>query len=208
MLLFTRKMILFILYPAISIVALHAQKNISIQKADLLYKQGNYQGALIEYENAISYDAKNYELWLKKGDIYASLKDWSNTSKSLERVVELKKDYREGYQRLFKIYTKNGEIDKAISTLEKAYENDTDTDRKSSYKVQIITILGDNNQLEEVQKHIQDLKNLGVNHPISLYYASKYHNQMQSYQKSNSECRSRFKYVKFAKCKGNSALLL
>jgi len=145
-------------------------------KAEALRKQGNYQGALLEYDNAIALDPSNYKLWLRKGYIYSTLKDWANAIISINKAVELKNNYVKGYLILLKIHLQNRDIDSAVEALDKAYKYDTEVKNKIRYKTQIITLLNKTNNLEKAGKHLQQIKQLAGNHPRILFYDAKYAN--------------------------------
>jgi len=145
-------------------------------KAEALRKQGNYQGALLEYDNAIALDPSNYKLWLRKGYIYSTLKDWANAIISINKVVELKNNYIKGYLILLKIHLQNRDIDNAVEALDKAYKYDAEVKNKIRYKTQIITLLNKTNNLEKAGKHLQQVKQLAGNHPRILFYDAKFAN--------------------------------
>ncbi len=190
MVLSTKKSVWSILCVLILVSGVYAQDNPYAQKAEALYKIGNYQGALLEYENAINHDSMNYQLWLKQGNIYATLKDWSNASRTLEKVIELKKDYLEGYLTLRKIYIQSQKVDKAIMVLNKAFQHDTDLKRKLGYKIDIISILDQKEELAKAAPHIQEAKQLGTPDADILYYEAKYLNQTGAHQQAIQSAES------------------
>ena len=70
-------------------------------------------------ENATANFVLLPELHLKKGQIYAELKQYSNAFTEYNNAIRLKKDYSAAYANMSDLYVKTGNREEAIKTLEK-----------------------------------------------------------------------------------------
>lgn len=166
-----------------------------VLKAEGLKKVRNYQGALLEYDNAIRLEPENYEYWLRKGNIYVMMKDWVNAVNSLNKVIEIKKNYVKVYMILLKIHMKNRNVEKAIEVLDKAYQNDPDPKGKTRYKIRIIRLLEKTKSLKKAGKHLQDAKQIQGEHPMVLYYDAKYSNMIGEYENATQSATTALKQL-------------
>jgi len=169
-------LVCFIFFSSLSTYAQDSPGMKHVLKAEALKKVRNYQGALLEYDNAIRLEPDNYEYWLRKGNIYVLMKDWTNAVTSLNKVVEIKPDYLKVYMILRKIHLKNRNIDAAIHVLNQAFTHDPDPKNKIRYKTEIIKLLHKTDNLKQAGAHLDEAKQLIGNNPMILFYDAKYSN--------------------------------
>ncbi len=155
---------------------------VHLSRADNFLKQRNYQGAILEYDNAIRLEPNNYQFWVMKAQVYMTNKDVRNSIKCFEKVIELKDDYARAYVSLHKLYMQEKNIDKAITALDEACQYESDQKLKATYRNEIIKILYKEEQFSKAGKHIQDLLALSPESPNALYYSAKYNNVMSNYE--------------------------
>jgi tetratricopeptide (TPR) repeat protein len=153
----------------------------NVQKAEALIKVRNYQGALLEYENAIKADPNNHQFWLFKGNVYTIIKDTKNAIKCFERVVEIKKDFVKAHLALNTLYQQEKKLDKAIAALDNAYQFEKETKNKIQLKSEIIKLYYKDNKFEKAGSHIKDLKGLASQNPNVLFFDAKYSNLVGEY---------------------------
>ncbi len=152
-----------------------------LSRADNFLKQRNYQGAILEYDNAIRIEPNNYQFWVMKAQVYTTNKDVRNAIKCFEKVIELKDDYLKAYISLHKLYMQEKNIEKAITALDEACQYESDQKLKAAYRNEIIKILYKEEQFAKAGKHIQELLALTPESPNALYYSAKYNNVMNNY---------------------------
>lgn len=154
---------------------------VHLSRADNFLKQRNYQGAILEYDNAIRLEPNNYQFWVMKAQVYTTNKDVRNAIKCFEKVIELKDDYAKAYVSLHKLYMQERNTDKAIAALDQACQYESDQKLKATYRNEIIKILYKEELFSKAGKHIQELLALTPDNPNALYYSAKYNNLTNNY---------------------------
>ena len=87
------KNILFIHLLCISFIATHAQDLNSIdsllKEGVYLHDQGEYDAAILKYEEALALDSDNITVLAEKAFSLLSLKDYSNSIKVCEQAIKV-----------------------------------------------------------------------------------------------------------------------
>ena len=174
----------FVMLSSLSLKAQEASSKamVHLSRADNFLKQRNYQGAILEYDNAIRLEPNNYQFWVMKAQVYTTNKDVRNAIKCFEKVIELKDNYSRAYVSLHKLYMQEKNIDKAVTALDEACQYESDQKLKATYRNEIIKILYKEEQFAKAGRHIQELLALTPDNPNALYYSAKYNNVMSNYE--------------------------
>ena len=83
---------------------------------------GMWEEALEEVEGLLGLDKDNFHGHYYRGTICLQLKDHGKAEESFLRVLELRRDFAEGFVHLAYIYRRTVGLDKAIETIRKAVE--------------------------------------------------------------------------------------
>jgi len=173
--------ILFAIFSFICVQA-HAQGGLEeFVRAENLYNQKKFKEALVEYNNAITKDAKNYKFHFHQGKCFLLVKEEDNAIKAFQKTVELQKDFVEAYEKLAKLYEKNKQLDQAILAYDNAFKYDTDAKKKLSHKLSVIKNLQKAKKFTEAGNHINDAKQLAPDDLQVLYYDAKFNNETGKY---------------------------
>jgi len=153
-------------------------------RAQALRQKGNYQGALVEYDNALSINPSAYDIWIRKGQIYTTLKDWTNAIESYENAVKIKNNYLPAYLILRKLYLKRQDIRGAIEATQNAFKYDPNYTNKVQYKIQILRLLDKHECLQHALPHLQQAQSIAPENPSVLFYEAKYANLTGDYTRA------------------------
>lgn len=81
----------------------------------------NYADAETTLKGIIEADPKDYETWAGLGDLYMGLKRYSEASEMYQQVISYFPGISLGYMRLSRLQAAQGNLGKAVSTLEQGY---------------------------------------------------------------------------------------
>ncbi len=86
-----------------------------------LLKEGNYQGAIENYNNAIAIE-KDYRMFYQRGVAQKKTRNLEDAKSSFEECLKLNKDFYGGYNALGGVYFQMGDYTEAINNFEKVLE--------------------------------------------------------------------------------------
>lgn len=86
-----------------------------------LLKEGNYSGAIENYNNALAIE-KDYRILYQKGVAQKKTRDLEDAKNSFEECLNLNKDFYSGYNALGGVYFQMGDYTAAIKNFEKVLE--------------------------------------------------------------------------------------
>ena len=87
-------------------------------EANDMLKAGNYNGAISNYEKALSIE-KDYRIYYQKGIAQKKANNLEGSKTSFEECLKLKNDFEAGYNALGGVYFSMGDYTKAINNFEK-----------------------------------------------------------------------------------------
>ena len=96
--------------------------NQKVESGNRAYFNGNYQGAISEYSQAIELNSSNAIAYRNRGTSYANLRDFSNSAADFSKVIQLEPNNASGYVGRGAAYIYLRQYDSAISDLTKAIE--------------------------------------------------------------------------------------
>ena len=94
-------------------------------------KSGDCASAIKKYAEAIQIEPTNYKYYYKKAQCEIKERDLVSAKVSLENSVRVNKNFSGGYVTLAKIYTKEGDFNKAVDNYNKGFEVEGDQSKKS-----------------------------------------------------------------------------
>ena len=181
--------ILVLLYAVFYAFPLHviAQGNseeLALQafvKAENMRRTKRYIEALFEYDKAILGDPKNFKFVFSKGQCYFMLRDADNAITTLQKTVEIKKDFIPAYTLMAQCYKSQKKYEDLVKTLDNAFKYETDVQRKLKYKLTILNTLVRNGEYAKAKLHLADAKKLSASDPDILFYEAKSSNELGDY---------------------------
>jgi len=137
-------------------------QGIDSTNANVLYELGNYftavddkNAALNYYRKAVSFDGSNYYYRMAYATMCLEFKQYSDAIEQLEKLIAEDPDNTELYVYLSEAYRMDGDLLKAISTLDKLEQIVGLNEKISLHKYQLYTILKQEGKaFAEIQKYI------------------------------------------------------
>jgi tetratricopeptide (TPR) repeat protein len=86
-----------------------------------LFKAGNYDGALQQYEQALKIE-KDYRIYYQRGLALKSLGNHEQAKASFQESIKLKPDFEGGYNALGGVYFSMGNFQEAVNNFEKVLD--------------------------------------------------------------------------------------
>jgi len=91
-----------------------------LKKAELLFVEGDYEKAQLEYKNVLQIDPQDVDAQYKLGLIMEQMQDFRAAAGHYARVIELDENYYQAYVKLGKFYLLAGNFNMAMENAEKA----------------------------------------------------------------------------------------
>ncbi|MDU1890137.1 MAG: tetratricopeptide repeat protein [Dysgonomonas sp.] len=135
--------------------------------ANIYYELGNYYNSLesknkaINYfRKAVQYDSENYYYNMAYATMCLELKQYSDAIEQFEKLTKQDPDNNQLYIYLSEAYRMDGNLQSAISTLDKMEEISGLNEKVSLHKYQLYTVLKQENKaFAEIQKYIDKYPN-------------------------------------------------
>ena len=96
--------------------------NQKVESGNRAYFNGNYQGAISEYSQALELNPQNAIAYRNRGTSYANLKNYSGAAGDFSKVIEIEPNNASGYVGRGAAYIYMGQYNSAISDLTRAIE--------------------------------------------------------------------------------------
>ncbi len=154
----------------------------SFLKAESMRRTKRYIEAVFEYDKALSADPQNFKFAYAKGQCYFMLRDADNAIASLQKTVEIKKDFMPAYTLMAQCYKIQKKYENVVKTLDDAFKYEPDVQKKLKYKLTILNTLVRNGEYAKAKQHIADAKKLSPSDPDVLFYEAKSSNELGDYQ--------------------------
>ncbi len=141
--------------------SLSKSKNL-LQSGDELYKSGEYAKAIDFYNQAISADASNLDVYLSLGKAYKAQQDYKNATPNLEKYVSSSADDTEALASLGDCYFQQGYYTKAQSAYSRILELEPQNDlaKRNISEIQNSLLSCQDPILAMKQKRSQSINNL------------------------------------------------
>ncbi len=126
---------LFLFISIGSIVAqdMNAEAGKLYNEGNKLFKAGNYDGALQQYEAALKIE-KDYRIYYQRGLALKSLGNLEQAKTSFQESIKLKSDFEGGYNALGGVYFSMGNYEEAVNNFEKVLEFSKNNSVKAKIK--------------------------------------------------------------------------
>ncbi len=115
----------------------------------------SYEKRLIEYQNAISDDSKNPELYFQLGRLYARLQNWEDAQKSLFQALTYNKQNKQLasqiYHQLGNIYACQQQFDKAVPQYRKTIRNNPENE-DARFNLALTQLLAQQQEKQQQEK--------------------------------------------------------
>ena len=126
-----------------AIVALEQCLKIDPQNATVNFELGKNYLALKDYKNAYTYfekasqiDPTNKWFWVGMYDVNYATKDYEGAIFTINKLIPFDPKFKED---LTSLYMNTGQFDKALALINELNESSGKTDRRESYKIQILS---------------------------------------------------------------------
>lgn len=126
-----------------AIVALEQCLKIEPQNATVHYELGKNYLALKDYKNAYTYfdqasqiDPTNKWFWIGMYDVNYATKDYEGAIYTINKLIPFDPKFKED---LTSLYMNTGQFDKALALINELNESTGKSDRRESYKIQILS---------------------------------------------------------------------
>ena len=149
-------------------------------------KDGDYQGAIDQYDRAIEQEANNRDAHLKRSSAYFELKDYQSAKEDLERILQSNPKDAYAYLVLGEVFLAQKEYQQALTNLDRALKLDPNleaivySDRGVVYY-----------ELQDYQQALTNLdRALELNPDLALAYSNRcaIHRWFQQFEKALADC--------------------
>lgn len=164
-----------------AIIALEECLKIQPQNATIHFELGKnylalkeYQKAYSAFERATQIDPTNKWFWVGMYDVDYATKDYVNAIKTINKLIPFDAKFKED---LTSLYMSTGQFDKALDLINELNETSGKSDRRESYKIQILSQgkyqnAEITNLIEQIKKYPNEESNY-----ISLIYLYSKNNE-------------------------------
>jgi tetratricopeptide (TPR) repeat protein len=164
-----------------AIIALEECLKIQPQNATIHFELGKnylalkeYQKAYSAFERATEIDPTNKWFWVGMYDVDYGTKDYVNAIKTINKLIPFDAKFKED---LTSLYMSTGQFDKALDLINELNETSGKSDRRESYKIQILSQgkyqnAEITNLIEQIEKYPNEESNY-----ISLIYLYSKNNE-------------------------------
>lgn len=185
---FKLTMLVLVLMAAMLPLASHAQKpGMQYYRAGAqLQRQGNCEGAIEEYNKAITAEPTEYRYYFAKGMCEAKLKQYDAAIRTFRQTVQVNPAYTIAYVRLAQLYMAQRNYNGAIEALNSAYDNEQDQNRKLLFKMYSAKLLLKLNRPQEAQAELNKVKRDAPEDPRVLALEGDIYSAMNNYNQAIS----------------------
>lgn len=125
------------------------------------YLEEDYQGAILDFQKALSYDSTNAEIYYLIGACKSIIGETKAAMESLDKAISLRPDYAAAYYEKGYIYLTDQNAEKAIEAFDKTIQYNPDFPEAYVSRGTAKCMLGDK---EGAAKDWARAKELGVNY--------------------------------------------
>lgn len=150
-------------------------------KAEKLRTTKRFIEAIELYDRAIGLEPNNFKFYHSKALCHYGLKDLPNTIMTMEKCLQLKKDFVPGLLLLAQCYKLSQKTNEYINTLDNAFKYETDNSKKVDYKVNIITTLLRNKEYARAKPHVMQARALAPSEHNLMYFEGKIYNELNDF---------------------------
>ncbi len=134
------------------------------------------------YDRAISLEANNFKYYHSKALCYYGLKDLPNTIMTMEKCLQVKKDFVPGLLLLAQSYKLSQKSNEYILTLDNAFKYETDISKKVDYKTNIVIALMRNKEYARAKPHVIQARALAPSNENLMYLEGKILNELNDFR--------------------------
>jgi tetratricopeptide (TPR) repeat protein len=138
--------------------------------------------AIEMYDRAISLEANNFKYYHSKALCYYGLKDLPNTIITMEKCLQVKKDFVPGLLLLAQCYKQSQKINEYILNLDNAFKYETDISKKVDYKTNIVIALIRNKEYARAKPHVIQARALSPSDASLMYMEGKIYNELNDFK--------------------------
>lgn len=151
-------------------------------KAEKMRAGKRFIEAIEMYDRAIGLDDKNFKYYHSKALCYYGLKDLENTVQTIEKCLQIKKDFIPGWLLLAQCHKLAQKHNEYIIALDNAFKYETDLAKKVDYKTNIVIALLRNKEYARAKPHVLQARALAPSEANLMYFEGKIHNELNDFR--------------------------
>jgi len=123
----------------------------------------NYDQAVGKFDQAIQAESSNYRYYVLKGQALVRLKRTPDAIRAYEGATRANPGFADGYKMIGLLYIKQKDYGNAVTSLNKAFDAETDKSKKLGYKLMTAKLLLQLNKYNEALAELNQAKQIQPN---------------------------------------------